>query len=72
VDLFINGILEKTYKFSDNTPIYSNSDQINIGELNGAYGSICNVIYYRAPLTKPEIASYYNLLSLRNPPVLKL
>ena len=72
VDLFINGILEKTYKFSDNTPIYSINDQINIGELNGAYGSICNVVYYRAPLTKPEITSYYNLLSLRNPPVLKL
>jgi hypothetical protein len=72
VDLFINGILEKTYKFSDNAPIYSNSDQINVGELNGAYGSICNVIYYTVPLTKPQIASYYNILSMRNPPVLKL
>ena len=72
VDLFINGILEKTYKFSDNAPIYSINDQINIGELNGAYGSICNVVYYRTPLTKPEITSYYNLLSIRNPPILKL
>ena len=70
VDLFINGILEKTYKFSDNAPIYSNTDQVNIGELNGAYGSICNVVYYTAPLTKSQIATYYNILSVRNPPVL--
>lgn len=71
-DLFVNGILEKTYKFSDNPPVYSNSDQINIGEQNGAYGYICNVLYYRQPLTKSQIAKYYNILSLRNPPLIKL
>jgi hypothetical protein len=71
VDLFINGILEKTYKFSDNKPIYSDSDQVNVGELNGAYGSICNVVYYTVPLTQPQIATYYNILSVRNPPVIQ-
>jgi hypothetical protein len=72
VDLFINGILEKTYKFSDNIPVYSNSDQINIGELNGAYGYICNVMYYSPPLMKSQIANFYNLLSVRDPPILKM
>jgi len=71
VDLFINGILEKTYQFSDNKPIYSDSDQVNVGELNGAYGSICNVVYYTVPLTQPQIATYYNILSVRNPPVIQ-
>jgi hypothetical protein len=71
-DLFVNGILEKTYKFSDNPPVYSNSDQITIGEKNGAYGYICNVLYYRQPLTKSQIAKYYNILSVRNPPLIKL
>jgi len=71
-DLFINGILEKTYKFSDNMPVYSKSDQINIGELNGAYGYICNVMYYSQPLMKSQIANFYNLLSVRDPPILKM
>jgi hypothetical protein len=70
-DLFVNGILEKTYKFSDNAPVYSNSDQINIGEKNGAYGYICNVMYYPKPLMKSQIANYYNILSVRNPPLIK-
>lgn len=69
VDLYINGTLERTFEFTDNIPSYSASDSIAIGSENGLDGSLCNLNYYKQPLTDLEIATNYNLLALKNPPV---
>lgn len=36
----------------------------------GLYGAICNVVYYREPLTKIALTYQYNVLTIHNPPIL--
>jgi hypothetical protein len=67
-DLFVNGKLEKTYTYQGNTPSYDPIDFITIGDDQGLDGAVCNIVYYSQPLSLIEIASHYNILSLRNPP----
>ncbi len=67
VDLFINGVLERSAKCM---PHYNDTtDQFIAGAANGLYGAICNVTYYDKPLSIYEITSAYNLLNGRNPPI---
>ena len=67
VDLFINGSLVRSFEC---TPGYNiTTDQLIIGDENGVYGAICNVVYYNLPLTLREITTAYNLLNGRNPPI---
>jgi hypothetical protein len=67
VDLFINGVLERSVKCM---PKYNDAtDQFITGEASGLYGAICNVTYYDTPLSQYEITSSYNLLNGRNPPI---
>jgi len=70
VDLFINGILERTFVFNNNMPNYLSTDTVSIGAENGLDGAICNINYYKEPLTKSKIAINYNLLKMKNPPLL--
>lgn len=35
----------------------------------GLYGAVCNVMYYKKPLTKMAIIYHYNLYIIQNPPV---
>uniref|UniRef100_A0A6C0JID8 Uncharacterized protein n=1 Tax=viral metagenome TaxID=1070528 RepID=A0A6C0JID8_9ZZZZ len=67
-DLFINGNLERTFKYVDNMPIYLATDVVEIGSKNGLDGAISNIRYYNNPLTKTQITSTYNLLVNKNPP----
>ena len=74
VDIFINGNFETTITIP--VPIqYTNKDTITVGSNNlisdrsGAYGSICNIVYYKNILSKGEIVNNYNLLSINNPPL---
>lgn len=74
VDLFVNGVLEYSHNFgSDVSQLYGPPDEINVGgetdEIDGVYGSICNITYYPRQLTGPEIITTYNLKSIHNPPV---
>jgi len=70
VDLFINGKLERTFTFTNNTPLtIRQSDVISVGKNNGLNGAICNLLYYTDPLTKFQVANTYNLLMNQNPPV---
>lgn len=69
VDLFINGTLERTYKFKNNLPSYLAIDNIIVGSDRGLDGAICNVTYFNSPLSKTKISNTYNLLMSRNPPV---
>jgi hypothetical protein len=85
VDVFINGELTLSYTFSNDLPKMDNDDNINdnicVGNTEkdvningvytkGLYGSICNIVYYKAPLKKHDIVLNYNLLVTKNPPIL--
>jgi hypothetical protein len=69
VDLYINGSLERTFEFSNNMPEYLPTDVITIGDKNGLQGAICNINYYKTPLSSEKIVTLYNLLSMKNPPL---
>ena len=68
VDLYINGALERTFDFSKNIPVYLPTDVITVGSPNGLDGAICNVNYYKTPLSSDKISTIYNLLFMKNPP----
>ena len=70
VDLFINGNLVKTCIFEHDTiPIYNyNNDYFSI-QSNNINGAICNIKYYKKPLTNFRITNIYNLLNGINPPI---
>ena len=73
VDIFINGVLERSYTFKDDeTPLFMDSDVMVVGDgvaKDGLYGSICNIAYYKNPLSQLAIIYNYNLLSVKNPPL---
>ena len=78
VDIFINGVLERSYTFKGNeTPIFDKNDTMTIGsgdigqnfQSNGLYGAMCNIVYYKKPLSQLSIIYNYNLLSIKNPPI---
>jgi len=72
-DLFINGILERTFVFDgiNNMPNSGQpSDNITVGQIGGLNGAICNVNYYTDVLPKTQIANYYNILMNNNPPIM--
>ncbi len=70
-DLFVNGNLYNSYKFTDNNrPTYDKlNDTLTIGQEKGLEGVICNTVYHTKPLTKFEIVNTYNLLMNYNPPI---
>lgn len=73
VDLFVNGSLDKTFRFnSDTRPVYSADDLVMVGSNDGVDGAICNIQYYIGNQTRSQIANSYNLLMKKNPPVNKL
>lgn len=72
VTVFVNGNLEKTYKFTPTEkPTYTNHDAITVGSNieNKNIGAICNVQYYTVPVGQYEVISEYNLLMSKNPPI---
>jgi hypothetical protein len=69
VDLYVNGSLERTFEFSNNMPEYRPTDLITVGDKDGLQGAICNVHYYKTPLSAETISSLYNLLFMKNPPL---
>lgn len=69
VDLFVNGSLDKTYRFKhDNPPVYTANDMVVIGANDGIDGAISNVRYYVGNLTRSQVVNSYNLLMKKNPP----
>jgi hypothetical protein len=71
-DLFVNGKLLRTQEFnSSNIPIAGDErDTIVVGSNRGLKGAICNVSYYPYAITPREIATSYNTLRFKNPPIL--
>ena len=69
VDLFLNGNLEKTFKYDYyNRPVYSADDVIIVGSNDGLDGAISNIQYYTTKQTRSQITNSYNLLVKKNPP----
>jgi hypothetical protein len=69
VDLFVNGVLERTFVFTDNIPMYRPTDIITIGDNKNINGAICNITYNPIILTEYEIVNNYNILINKNPPI---
>jgi len=69
VELYINGHLERTFEMKDTMPVYNDLDQISVGDENGIDGGICNVRYYKHPLSPEQIALTYNTMILSELPI---
>jgi hypothetical protein len=65
-DIFYNAELVKTH--IEVVP-YMNYDNLVIGTDNGLYGSICNVNYFKNPISIMQIYYLYNLVKTSTPPV---
>jgi len=74
IDVFLNGDLIESCPLN-NTPTFSPTDAIKIGSgsinknVDGIYGAICNIVYYREPLTRLSLIYNYNKLVINNPPI---
>jgi hypothetical protein len=64
----VEGLGSSTYVSSGS--LASTTNGIMNINANGLYGSICNIVYYKDPLTKRQIVLNYNILSQNNPPIL--
>ena len=71
-DLFVNGNLEKTFKFNKKLPEYSSSDVFKTGSNNGLDGAISNIRYYPKTISKHRITSMYNIFMKKTPPTINL
>jgi hypothetical protein len=65
-DIFYNAELVKTH--IEVVP-YMNYDNLVIGTDNGLYGSICNLNYFKNPMSIMQIYYLYNLVKTSTPPV---
>lgn len=66
LDIFLNNELVKT---EIEVVPYMSLDNLTIGTDNGINGGICNVVYFKTPLTAPNIYYLYNLVKDKTPPV---
>jgi hypothetical protein len=66
LDIFLNGELVKS---SIGVVPYYTLDSLTIGEDNGIKGGICNVVYYKQPLTSSKIYYLYNISKNSSPPI---
>jgi hypothetical protein len=67
LDIFLNGELVKSS--IEVLPYYS-FDNLTIGENDGINGGMCNVVYFRKPLTSANIYYLYNTVKNITPPVM--
>jgi len=66
LDIFLNGELVKS---NIGVVPYYTLDNLTIGEDNGINGGICNVVYFKKPLTTNNIYYLYSMIKNRDPPV---
>lgn len=69
VEIYMNGTLERTFELKNNMPRYDDLDTITIGQDNGIQGGICNVAYFRHPLSPEQISLSYNATILSDLPL---
>ena len=66
LDIFLNGELVKS---SREIIPYMQYDNLTIGSQDGINGGICNLVYFKKPLTLINVYYIYNNLKNQNPPV---
>ena len=66
LDIFLNNELVKS---EIEVVPYMALDNLTIGTDGGINGGICNVVYFKDPLTAPNIYYLYNLVKDKTPPV---
>lgn len=66
-DIFING---KLVGSKNQVLSYLTMDSVIVGQDDGFPGGICNVMYYKYPLSQTKIKMLYNLLKNKTPPYL--
>jgi len=66
LDIFLNGELVKS---NIGVVPYYKLDNLTIGENEGIEGGICNVVYFRKPLTSSNVYYLYNMVKNTTPPV---
>jgi len=65
LDIFVNGELVKS---TIGVVPYYTLDSLTIGENDGISGGICNLVYFRKPLTSSNIYKIYNSAKNKTPP----
>jgi hypothetical protein len=66
IDVFYNG---KLIKSSIDMVPYMSLDNLTVGQENGVYGGLCNLVYYKNPLNVNQIYYSYNTVKSSNPPI---
>ena len=67
MDIFLNGELVKS-KIS--VVPYMSLDKLVVGEQDGIHGKVCNIVYFKQPLTASKMYYLYNMVNDKTPPVL--
>jgi hypothetical protein len=72
--IFMNGELIKTIPYTTSPSSQKSGDnKLSVGwntdQIDGLFGAICNVVYYKTPLTPDQVARMYNLYLHKNPPI---
>jgi hypothetical protein len=65
LDIFYNGLLEKSKL---QIVPFMEYDSLIVGTDKGIFGRICNVNYFKEPLTSSKIYNLYNSIKNKNPP----
>lgn len=66
LDIFFNNELVKS---AIEVVPYMTLDNLTIGEDNGINGEICNVVYFKSPLTTSKMYILYNMVKDKTPPI---
>jgi hypothetical protein len=67
LDIFING---KIVGSKINVVPYMINTALTIGMNDGTNGDICNLIYYKSPMSKSDIYRMYHTFKNKNPPII--
>jgi hypothetical protein len=67
LDIFINGEMINS---KINVVPYISNTALTVGKNNGIRGDICNLIYYKFPMTKTDIYRMYHIFKNKNPPII--
>jgi hypothetical protein len=66
LDIFLNNELMKSV---NGIVPYMRNDPLTVGSVNGLYGGVCNMIYFKSPLTSPQMYYLYNTVKNKTPPI---
>jgi hypothetical protein len=67
LDIFING---KIVGSKINVAPYITNTALTLGMDNGTNGDVCNLIYYKSPMSKSDIYRMYHIFKDKNPPII--